>query len=174
MPVEKLRRTAKAKFEAVQRSNPSVTPDLQSDLLLLEMKEWFKTDFFSWVDSPSCPTCSSSTQSSGMCSPTPEEQIDGAGRVEGYTCTQCNQHVRFPRYHSKPEKLLETRKGRFEVKWNWFSTSEYNFVLDVGNGPTALFFAAVPLDLTHDMCLIGLIMFGQRWVWKLSWLMPFA
>jgi len=112
MPVEKLRRAAKAKFEAVQRSNPSVTPDLQSDLLLLEMKEWFKTDFFSWVDSPSCPTCRSSTQSSGMCSPTPEEQIDGAGRVEGYTCTQCNRHVRFPRYHSKPEKLLETRRGR--------------------------------------------------------------
>jgi len=113
MPVERFKETAKKKFEATKLRNPSVSADLLSDILLLEMKEWFKTDFFSWVDSPPCPSCGSPTQSSGMCSPTLQEQMDGAGRVEGYSCVKCGiENVRFPRYHSKPEKLLETRKGR--------------------------------------------------------------
>ena len=113
MPVEQLKKAAKTKFETAKTADPTLSEDLFDDILLLEMKEWFKTDFFSWVDSPACPSCSAPTQSSGMCSPTVQEQQDGAGRVEGYKCTQCGQQgVRFPRYHSKPCKLLETRKGR--------------------------------------------------------------
>lgn len=113
MPVERLKKTARDKFEAAKVKNKTISDDLLSDILLLEMKEWFKTDFFSWVDSPSCPSCNSPTQSSGMCVPTIQEQQDGAGRVEGYSCAKCKvEGVRFPRYHSRPEKLLETRKGR--------------------------------------------------------------
>ena len=29
-----------------------------------------------------------------------------------YVCTECSAEVRFPRYHSRPAKLLETRRGR--------------------------------------------------------------
>jgi len=112
MPLNSLKKSARTKFEAAKLGNPTVSEDLYDDILLLEMKEWFKTDFFSWVDSPLCPSCSSPTQSSGMCSPTMQEQQDGAGKVEGYKCVQCGLEVRFPRYHSKPEKLLETRRGR--------------------------------------------------------------
>ena len=113
MPVEELNTKARAKFEAAKRENPELSDDLLRDILLLEMKEWFKTDFFSWVDSPACPSCSSPTQSSGMCVPSVQEQQDGAGRVEGYRCSMCGvEGIRFPRYHSRPEKLLETRKGR--------------------------------------------------------------
>eukprot|EP00092_Neocalanus_flemingeri_P102935 GFUD01131671.1.p1 GENE.GFUD01131671.1~~GFUD01131671.1.p1 ORF type:complete len:772 (+),score=293.82 GFUD01131671.1:35-2350(+) len=113
MPVELFNTTARTKFEAARRTNPEVTEDLFKDILLLEFKEWFKTDFFSWVDSPPCPVCGSATQSRGLCVATSQEQQDGAGRVEGYKCVQCGlQEVRFPRYHSRPEKLLETRRGR--------------------------------------------------------------
>ena len=113
MPVDKFNASAKAKFETARQTNPDIRESLLKDILLLEFKEWFKTDFFSWVDSPSCPQCGSSTQSSGMCVPNMQEQRDGAGRVEGYKCGQCGLgEVRFPRYHSRPEKLLETRRGR--------------------------------------------------------------
>ena len=113
MPVQLFNTTARTKFEAARRTNPEVSEDVYRDILLLELKEWFKTDFFSWVDSPPCPTCGAATQSSGMCVATSQEQQDGAGRVEGYKCEQCGlQEVRFPRYHSRPEKLLETRRGR--------------------------------------------------------------
>merc|ERR1719427_2214574 len=113
MPVQLFNTTAQTKFEAARRTNPEVSEDVYRDILLLELKEWFKTDFFSWVDSPPCPTCGAATKSSGMCVATSQEQQDGAGRVEGYKCEQCRlQEVRFPRYHSRPEKLLETRRGR--------------------------------------------------------------
>jgi len=67
MPVESLKKNARNKFEATKVRDKTVSDDLLSDILLLEMKEWFKTDFFSWVDSPSCPSCNYPTQSGGMC-----------------------------------------------------------------------------------------------------------
>ena len=48
-----------------------------------------------------------------MGTPTPEEARDGAGRVELYKCDTCHvTDIRFPRYHSRPETLLVTRRGR--------------------------------------------------------------
>ena len=48
-----------------------------------------------------------------MGSPTLEETRDGAGRVELYKCDTCQvSNIRFARYHSKPETLLMTRRGR--------------------------------------------------------------
>ena len=32
--------------------------------------------------------------------------------IRSYVCTECSAEVRFPRYHSRPAKLLETRRGR--------------------------------------------------------------
>ena len=65
MPVEKLEKQAREKFQAVKAKDPSLKEELYRDLLLLEFKEWFKTDFFSWVDSPPCPSCGGPSQSCG-------------------------------------------------------------------------------------------------------------
>jgi len=113
IPVDKLKQQAQEKFDRAKSSDPSINPSLYRDMLLLEFKEWFKTDFFHWVDTPPCPRCGKPSQACGMGVPTPEEARDGAGRVELYKCDACNiKDIRFARYHSKPEKLLETRKGR--------------------------------------------------------------
>lgn len=112
MPVSQLESAAKTKFENAKISNPEIQDSLYRDMLLLEFKEWFKTDFFKWVDAPVCDRCGGETTNKGMLAPLPQEQAAGAGRIEGYTCNKCGSEVRFPRYHGKPEKLLETRKGR--------------------------------------------------------------
>jgi len=112
MPVGKLESAAREKFENAKKSNPEIQDSLYRDLLLLEFKEWFKTDFFSWVDAPKCDRCGGETTNKGMLVANSQEQAWGAGRVEGYTCKTCGSEVRFPRFHGKPEKLLETRKGR--------------------------------------------------------------
>ena len=47
IPREKLERQARKTFEAAKAKDPSLKEELYRDLLLLEFKEWFKTDFFS-------------------------------------------------------------------------------------------------------------------------------
>ena len=114
MPVSRFETAANAKLEAAKKQGEEIHNALYRDFLLLEMKEWFKTDFFKWLDSPPCPVCGGSTEGGGLVAPTPEERADGAGRVEGWRCktADCGGQARFPRYHSKPEVLLRTRKGR--------------------------------------------------------------
>ncbi|VDO89295.1 unnamed protein product [Heligmosomoides polygyrus] len=98
---------------------------------------WFKTDFFSWCDSPVCEACGNQTpKGSGLNgTPTPEEKESGADRVEVYLCS-CGQEVRFPRYND-PAKLLETRKGRCGEWANCFALMatamdfDVRFVYDV-------------------------------------------
>lgn len=36
------------------------------DILILELLEWFKEEFFSWVDSPECTYCGGKTVFSHM------------------------------------------------------------------------------------------------------------
>lgn len=82
------------------------------DCMILALLEWFKCDFFKWVDSPSCPHCAQSKcRMAKMLQPTNEELKWDAHRVEGHLCDNCGSMVRFPRYNN-PEKLLETREGR--------------------------------------------------------------
>ena len=83
----------------------------EAELLIMEMLQWFKFDFFTWTDSPKCASCQSSTHAAGMATPTEAELMWGASRVENYQCTQCSSFTRFPRYNH-PGKLLETRTGR--------------------------------------------------------------
>eukprot|EP00096_Caligus_rogercresseyi_P003534 TRINITY_DN166_c1_g1_i1.p1 TRINITY_DN166_c1_g1~~TRINITY_DN166_c1_g1_i1.p1 ORF type:complete len:772 (+),score=180.55 TRINITY_DN166_c1_g1_i1:355-2670(+) len=86
---------------------------LLKDLTLMEIVLWFKSDFFKWFDAPVCSCeggCPMEAMASGL--PTPLESRDGAGAVERYKCPKCNSETRFPRYHAKPTKLLETREGR--------------------------------------------------------------
>ena len=99
IPRDKLEKQARKIFDAAKAKDPSLKEELYRDLLLLELKEWFKTDFFSWVDSPPCPSCGGPTQSCGMGVATAQEREDGAGRVEMYKCDKCRmENIRFARW----------------------------------------------------------------------------
>lgn len=114
IPIEALSKKANEKLS----NNPQFSgqngnvPLEYEDCMILALLEWFKFDFFKWVDSPSCPYCTQSNcRMSKMLSPTNEEIRWDAHRVEGHQCENCKSMVRFPRYNH-PEKLLETREGR--------------------------------------------------------------
>lgn len=114
IPVDRLEEQARAQLEAARSSGEEVGEEDFRDLLLLQLKEWFKTDFFKWQDAPPCPGCGGKTEGGGPVEPTTEERAGGAGRVEGWRCVApaCGQPARYPRYHSRPARLLETRRGR--------------------------------------------------------------
>ncbi|KAL8788306.1 MAG: hypothetical protein Q9195_007362 [Heterodermia aff. obscurata] len=63
---------------------------------------------------------SSATTRAGMTSPSEEEVVDGATRVELYRCSWCGTYVRFPRL-SDPAALLKTRRGRLGEWVNCFT-----------------------------------------------------
>ncbi|KAK3717515.1 hypothetical protein QZH41_013778, partial [Actinostola sp. cb2023] len=81
------------------------------DCLILVLLDWFKKEFFKWIDSPECGPCKTQSKFDGIVPPTSEEERWGAGNVESYRCPKCHHLDRFPRYNH-PAKLLETRKGR--------------------------------------------------------------
>lgn len=81
------------------------------DCILLELLNWFKAEFFTWMNEPPCTCFNGKVMSRGVVEPTASERKWRAHTVESYVCTQCNNYIRFPRYNH-PEKLLETRTGR--------------------------------------------------------------
>ncbi|XP_011695997.1 PREDICTED: peptide-N(4)-(N-acetyl-beta-glucosaminyl)asparagine amidase [Wasmannia auropunctata] len=80
---------------------------IAKDLFLVELLRWFKHEFFEWVNSPKCPTCSTEC--------TYEDAIQSSdphcSRIELHRCQKCNIVVEFPRY-THPEPLLTLRRGR--------------------------------------------------------------
>ncbi|XP_067147593.1 peptide-N(4)-(N-acetyl-beta-glucosaminyl)asparagine amidase isoform X2 [Apteryx mantelli] len=83
----------------------------EEDFLLLELLNWFKNDFFHWVNNLPCSRCGGQTEPKDNLSPTDDDLRWNASRVENHYCNQCQFSNRFPRYYN-PEKLLETRRGR--------------------------------------------------------------
>jgi peptide-N4-(N-acetyl-beta-glucosaminyl)asparagine amidase len=78
------------------------------DLFLIELLQWFKHSFFSWVDKPPCQFCSGPTSFVGL-SADPSHLAE-ASRTELFSCSR--GHITpFHRY-TNHSKLLETRKGR--------------------------------------------------------------
>ena len=83
IPRTELEKLSEEKFDSLKAKDPKTKPSLKRDILLLELLRWFKEEFFSWVDSPKCEKDGGTVISKGMLIPTPQEQSDGAGRVEG-------------------------------------------------------------------------------------------
>jgi len=112
IPLDRLSKEAKEKSRAS-------TVD-QKDCLLLLLLNWFKSEFFVWMNQPNCDICNAPTQGIGNVPPSEEDRRWDAGIVENYICRKCNRTYRFPRYNH-PQKLLETKTGRCGEWANCFS-----------------------------------------------------
>lgn len=74
----------------------------EDDFLLLELLNWFKNDFFHWVNSLPCSRCGGQTeQKSDKLTPTDDDLRWNASRVENHYCNQCQFCNRFPRWAYK-------------------------------------------------------------------------
>ncbi|XP_042330923.1 peptide-N(4)-(N-acetyl-beta-glucosaminyl)asparagine amidase isoform X2 [Sceloporus undulatus] len=110
IPIQELRKKAREKLIQVKEVDRGSLVD-ENDILLLELLNWFKCDFFEWVNNLSCSKCGGPTESKDNLSPNDDDLRWDASRVENHFCDQCQFSNRFPRYNN-PEKLLETRRGR--------------------------------------------------------------
>uniref|UniRef100_A0A915JRZ1 Transglutaminase-like domain-containing protein n=1 Tax=Romanomermis culicivorax TaxID=13658 RepID=A0A915JRZ1_ROMCU len=83
------------------------------DFLLLELLNWFKNEFFTWLDKPECGRCGSKTAFHSNVEANVDEKLALANRIENYICEneRCSNFTRFPRFND-PGKLLETKTGR--------------------------------------------------------------
>ncbi|CAG2175592.1 unnamed protein product, partial [Oppiella nova] len=81
------------------------------DILLIDLLEWYKNEFFEWFDCAVCDKCNKKTTNPQNVSPNEDEMRWSAMTVELYSCADCGREYRFPRYNSA-EKLLTTRRGR--------------------------------------------------------------
>lgn len=120
VPLTDLKAIAQAKYESSEKQGTtnlsmSEVENVVKDMLLMELMDWFKTEFFSWMNSPPCPRCQQPTAGIGNGVPTSLERSMSAGTVELYTCSSCfsdrREVARFPRYNN-PVVLLDTRTGR--------------------------------------------------------------
>ena len=126
IPIKKLQENATDKFEKLKKEamqkTTEISDDLKHDILVIEVLRWFKKDFFKWFDGYECDKCTSigtdgsikkvKCQPCGYDQASQVESEDGASTVEKYRCDTCQKIFRFPRYHSRPEKLLTWKKGR--------------------------------------------------------------
>jgi peptide-N4-(N-acetyl-beta-glucosaminyl)asparagine amidase len=65
--------------------------------LVKALLEWYKTKFFTWVNTLECVRCKKVTENLGMGQPTAEDTRVGASRVELHKCPTCGAIYRFPR-----------------------------------------------------------------------------
>ncbi|XP_034479635.1 peptide-N(4)-(N-acetyl-beta-glucosaminyl)asparagine amidase [Drosophila innubila] len=95
--------TLLAMQEAIARGEFQEKEPCIRDLLLVELVNWFKTEFFKWVNKIPCKVCGSED---GKLRRT---QTEGDVRVEVTLC--CGQETKFYRYNDISQ-LLVSRKGR--------------------------------------------------------------
>ncbi|KAH3662480.1 hypothetical protein OGAPHI_005732 [Ogataea philodendri] len=90
------------------------------DRLVKSLLEWYKNEFFQWINKPACE-CGNSDQNQIQplqpMRPYTRAHFEGqAGIVERYKCGKCSKTIEFPRYNN-PKTLLSFRKGRCG-EWN--------------------------------------------------------
>lgn len=93
---------------SVAPTDLTTCPDARLTRALLT---WFKTDFFTWVDTLPCDSCGHTTAVTDTVGPSDEESAWRASRVELHACGTCGVVARFARF-AHPLKLLSTRRGR--------------------------------------------------------------
>ena len=125
VPVSKLEKKAKEKFKDLFAQDSSISVTLLRDLAVYELVEWFKNDFFSWVDKEKC--CNQDMKIDGLTGPNTQEIKDGAGNVELYKCEICGNQKRFPRYGQIPSKLLGTFTNHVDTILKLIFQSLINF-----------------------------------------------
>ncbi|XP_069504870.1 peptide-N(4)-(N-acetyl-beta-glucosaminyl)asparagine amidase isoform X2 [Ambystoma mexicanum] len=110
IPYQALQTKARESLTKAKEVDKDTKAD-ERDFLLMELLNWFKNEFFQWVNSLPCRQCGGQTQTREGLTPSAEDLKWGANRVENHYCETCKLSNRFPRYND-PEKLLETRCGR--------------------------------------------------------------
>ncbi|EGW32864.1 peptide-N(4)-(N-acetyl-beta-glucosaminyl)asparagine amidase [Spathaspora passalidarum NRRL Y-27907] len=98
-----------------RENEPDKNPNLKyDDFVVLELLQYFKHNFFTWVNTPKCPNCQDekNVESKGSIPfnrtlPNPDE----ISIVEHYQCFQCGTNIQFPRINN-PVSLLRTKQGR--------------------------------------------------------------
>lgn len=111
MPIQELNEGARKRLATINNDRSDQKPLDFQDCLLRELQKWYSSKFFSWFDSPTCPSCQKKMTIAGCLRPTEDDLKWGATSIEGYACKDCRTTERFPRYNH-PGKLLETRRGR--------------------------------------------------------------
>lgn len=96
--------------EDVKKENNKIS---YKDQFVKNILSWFKSEYFTWCDTPICKKCNIKAKQKVESSqqPTEEEAKFKASRTEVYQCTNCFDQVRFPRYND-PLILCKTRTGR--------------------------------------------------------------
>ncbi|XP_043647316.1 peptide-N(4)-(N-acetyl-beta-glucosaminyl)asparagine amidase [Drosophila teissieri] len=116
IPVEELTETAREKLIDIQDQIASGQRQEKEpcvrDLLLVELVNWFNTQFFQWVNNIPCRVCGNEE------SKLRRTQREGDIRVEVTVC--CGQESKFYRYNDISQ-LLVSRKGRCGEYANCFT-----------------------------------------------------
>eukprot|EP01034_Spumella_vulgaris_P028450 gene28450-35303_t len=101
-------------------ASPGITQQSSDEeIALIALMRWFKCDHFKWCNKPKCgtPDCfathGNGMDARGVEQPTATEREQGwAGRTEVYSCKNCNQLTRFPRYNNPSFLLKHSPQGR--------------------------------------------------------------
>ncbi|GJQ78291.1 hypothetical protein Trydic_g22132 [Trypoxylus dichotomus] len=113
IPIPQLEANAQENLRTLQKElKKGKLDDLEvtiQDMLILELLNWFKNDFFTWVDSPPCENCKGATKFSHMSND--PDLLKYTNRVEMHKCGSCGALTPFPRYNDL-NILMATRKGR--------------------------------------------------------------
>lgn len=125
IPIDDLTQKASEKLMAMQENpqsssetatNEQSTPPAKEycirDLILVELVNWFNTEYFEWINNLPCKVCGSEE------SKLKRTQTEGDCRVEVGIC--CGQETKFYRYNDIAQ-LLVSRKGRCGEYANCFT-----------------------------------------------------
>ncbi|XP_053266507.1 peptide-N(4)-(N-acetyl-beta-glucosaminyl)asparagine amidase isoform X3 [Podarcis raffonei] len=182
VPIQELSRNAHEKLIQARKMDRGHALNEQ-DILLLELLNWFKCDFFRWVNNLPCSKCGGQTESKENLSPSEDDLRWEASRVENHFCNHCQFSNRFPRYNN-PEKLLETRRGRcgewsncftlfcravgFEARYIWDATD--HVWTEVYSSSQQRWLHCDPCENVCDKPLL----YEMGWGKKLSYIIAFS
>ncbi|XP_065226688.1 peptide-N(4)-(N-acetyl-beta-glucosaminyl)asparagine amidase [Planococcus citri] len=175
MPLDELK---KRRDEHISKSSSTYEMEFG---LLFELIVWFKTEFFQWMNNPTCSKCKSSSTFQGYSS-NPAELIETT-RVEVFKCDRCNDRLIFPR-HNNPARLLETRVGRCGEWANCFTLFcrtiglEARYVMDKTDHVWTEVYSQTLKRWVHcDPCEGAIdtpLMYEKGWSKKLSYVIAFS